>query len=163
MPALARRRYRVLLALVLVAVAIRAVLPAILRRVVVTQADEAVIGRIEIDDVDLSLLTGGFTLHGLRVFSAEAVARLLATNPRMKLLSSIEVVDRVVAIAPNLARQTVGSLPNPGQSIGGDVGGVPVRVLRIRHNRARRLPCRFGNERTNIATRNSVAGIRRGR
>ena len=70
---IARRRYRALLALVLLAIAIRAVLPTILRRVVVAQADEAMVGRIEIDDVDLALLTGGFTLHGLRVFTAEAV------------------------------------------------------------------------------------------
>jgi hypothetical protein len=70
---IARRRSRVLLALVLLAIAIRAVLPAMLRRVVVARADEAMVGRIEIDDVDLALLTGGFTLHGLRVFTAEAV------------------------------------------------------------------------------------------
>ncbi|MCC6766024.1 MAG: DUF748 domain-containing protein [Deltaproteobacteria bacterium] len=69
---LARRRYRVVLGLVLLAVIVRIALPAVLRRVVVAQADEALVGRVEIDDIDLAPLTGGLTLHGLRVFSTEA-------------------------------------------------------------------------------------------
>src|SRR6187401_3254910 len=69
---LARRRHRVLLALVLIAIVVRAALPAVLRRVVVAEADKAMIGHIEIDDVDLALYTAGFTLHGLRVFAGEA-------------------------------------------------------------------------------------------
>jgi len=62
----------VLLGLLGLVVVVRMALPAVLRRVVVSQADQAMIGRVEIDDVDLALLTGAFTLHGLRVFSAEA-------------------------------------------------------------------------------------------
>lgn len=71
---IARRRTRVLLAIVLLLVLVRIALPAVLRRVVVSQADQALVGRIEIDDIDLSLLTGGITLHGFRVFSGEAAA-----------------------------------------------------------------------------------------
>jgi hypothetical protein len=71
---LARRLARVLLLVAVALVVARMVLPAVLRRVVVSQADEAMVGRIEIDDVDLSLVRGAFTLHGLRVYSAEAVA-----------------------------------------------------------------------------------------
>ena len=69
-----RRRSRVLLALVLLAVVTRIALPTVVRRVVVARADEALVGRVELDDGDLSLLTAGFTLHGLRVFSTEASA-----------------------------------------------------------------------------------------
>src|SRR5215212_5470506 len=69
-----RRRWRVGLAVVLLAIVVRIALPAVVRRVVVAQADQAMVGRIELDDVDLSLATAGFTLHGLRVFSTEAPA-----------------------------------------------------------------------------------------
>lgn len=68
----ARRRNRILLALLLLVIAVRVALPYVIRRVAVSQADEALVGRIELDDVDLSLLTGGITLHGLRVFANEA-------------------------------------------------------------------------------------------
>jgi len=70
----ARRWARVLAALVVVLVLVRMVLPAVLRSVVVSQADQAMVGRVEIDDVDLSLVRGAFTLHGVRVYSSEAVA-----------------------------------------------------------------------------------------
>ncbi len=69
---LASRRNRLLLALLAVVIAIRVALPTIIRRVAVAQADKALVGRIELDDVDLSLVTGGITLHGLRVFASEA-------------------------------------------------------------------------------------------
>ncbi len=78
---IATRRRRVLLALVLLALVVRLALPAIVRRVVVAQADQALVGRIELDDVDLALLTGGFTLHGLRVFATEAAAPGAAASP----------------------------------------------------------------------------------
>jgi hypothetical protein len=67
-----RRRNRWLLALLTVVIAVRVALPYVVRRVAVSQADAALVGRIELDDVDLSLLTGGITLHGLRVFATEA-------------------------------------------------------------------------------------------
>ncbi len=70
----ARRRNRVLAVVVVLVVAIRVALPGIVRRVVVAEADQAMVGRIEIDDVDLALLTGGFTLHGFRVFPRPAVS-----------------------------------------------------------------------------------------
>jgi L-ascorbate metabolism protein UlaG (beta-lactamase superfamily) len=74
-------------------------------------------------------------------FSAEAVAGHLASNRRAVLLSSPEVVDRVRAVAPTLpASRLHGVLPMPGQSQAVDVGGVPVHVLRIRHNPTRRPP-----------------------
>lgn len=60
-----------LLALLVVAVSVRVALPYVIRRVAVSQADEALVGRIELDDVDLSLVTGGITLHGLRVFATD--------------------------------------------------------------------------------------------
>ncbi|HEY2388823.1 MAG TPA: DUF748 domain-containing protein [Candidatus Binatia bacterium] len=69
---LARRRNQILLALVVLVIAVRVALPHVIRRVAVSQADAALVGRIELDDVDLALLTGGITLHGLRVFATEA-------------------------------------------------------------------------------------------
>src|SRR5258706_6456435 len=78
---LARRRHRVLLVLLLFTVAFRIVLPSILRRVVVAEADKAMVGHLEIDDVDLALVTGGFTLHGLRVFARPAATPASTTAP----------------------------------------------------------------------------------
>ncbi len=67
-------RNRRLLAVLALATVVRIALPYVVRRVAVDQADKALVGRIELDDVDLSLLTGGITLHGLRVFATEATA-----------------------------------------------------------------------------------------
>jgi L-ascorbate metabolism protein UlaG (beta-lactamase superfamily) len=74
-------------------------------------------------------------------FSPEAIAAHLASNARAVLVSSPEVVDRVRAVAPALAAARVRPvLPEPGQSALVQIGSLPVRVLRIRHNRARRFP-----------------------
>jgi L-ascorbate metabolism protein UlaG (beta-lactamase superfamily) len=74
-------------------------------------------------------------------FSPDAVAAHLASSPRTLLISSPEVVDRVRAVAPALpAARLRGVLPAPGASEAVDVGGLPVHVLRIRHNPTRRLP-----------------------
>src|ERR1700752_4699453 len=71
---MARHRNRWLLALLVLVIAGRMALPLVVRRVAVAQTDEALVGRIELDDVDLSLLTGGITLHGLRVFARDLEA-----------------------------------------------------------------------------------------
>jgi hypothetical protein len=71
---LRRRSVRVLLGLVIAAILVRAVLPGVLRRVVVSQADKALIGRIEIDDIDLALLMGGITVKGLRIYADDLPA-----------------------------------------------------------------------------------------
>ncbi len=72
------RRRRILLALAVLLIAFRAALPEIVRRVAIRQADQALAGRIELDDVDLALVTGGITLHGLRVFANESAAAPVA-------------------------------------------------------------------------------------
>jgi L-ascorbate metabolism protein UlaG (beta-lactamase superfamily) len=65
----------------------------------------------------------------------------MTRNARAAFISSAEVVDRVRAVAPNLdASRLRAVVPAPGESQQVDVGGVPVRVLRIRHNPTRRLP-----------------------
>ena len=79
---LASRRNRILVALLAVVIAIRVALPSVIRRVAVAQADKALIGRIELDDVDLSLVTGGITLHGLRVFATELPAPAAAGSAK---------------------------------------------------------------------------------
>ena len=88
-------------------------------------------------DVDAILITHWHEDH----FSAEAVAAHLSSNPRTILVSSPEIVDRVRGVAPALAASRLRAvLPAPGQSQRVDVGGTPVRVLRIRHNPTRRPP-----------------------
>jgi L-ascorbate metabolism protein UlaG (beta-lactamase superfamily) len=93
--------------------------------------------RTPYDDVSAILVTHWHEDH----FSADAVAAHLANNPRAILVSSPEVIERVGQAAPGLPPARLRAvLPAPGTSQQIDVGGVPVRVLRIRHNPARRLP-----------------------
>jgi uncharacterized protein involved in outer membrane biogenesis len=40
--------------------------------VIVSQADEALVGRVALADLDLSLIRGGVTLHGLEVYAEDA-------------------------------------------------------------------------------------------
>jgi len=74
-----RRRNRWLLALLVLLVVVRIALPYVVRRVAVDQADKALVGRIELDDVDLFLVRGGVTLKGLRVFADEKPAPTTAS------------------------------------------------------------------------------------
>jgi len=67
--ALRQRRTLILLGVLVLLVAVRIALPFILRREIVSQADKALSGHIELDDLDLSLFRGGVTLHGLRVYA----------------------------------------------------------------------------------------------
>jgi hypothetical protein len=66
---LRQRRTLVLLGVFLFLVAVRIALPFILRREIVSLADQALSGHIELDDLDLSLFRGGLTLHGLRLYA----------------------------------------------------------------------------------------------
>ncbi len=68
---LASRRNRILLAAGLFCLIVRIALPEVLRPILVTRADEALAGRIELEDLDLALLRGGVTLHGFSVHSDE--------------------------------------------------------------------------------------------
>lgn len=89
------------------------------------------------DGVDAILITHWHEDH----FSAEAAAAHLAHNPRAVFVSSPEVVERVRAAAAGLpAARFRAVLPLPGRSEEIRVGGLPVRVLRVRHNPSRRLP-----------------------
>jgi len=60
---LGRTRNRVLLGLLVLLVVVRIALPYALRPILVSQADQALIGRIELADLDLSLLTGGWWIR----------------------------------------------------------------------------------------------------
>lgn len=74
-------------------------------------------------------------------FSPEAVAAHLTANPRAIAISSPEVIGRLRNAAPHLpASRLRAYLPAPGRSVTVTVGGLSIRVLRIRHNPARRLP-----------------------
>jgi L-ascorbate metabolism protein UlaG (beta-lactamase superfamily) len=89
------------------------------------------------DAVDAILVTHWHEDH----FSPEAAAAHLGRNPRAVFISSPEVVTRLRAARSDLPADRVRAvLPPPGQSEEVNVGGVAVRVLRIRHNPTRRLP-----------------------
>ena len=64
---LRRPRNRILLGLLVLGVSLRIALPYLLRPLIVSQADAALVGRIELADLGLSLIRGGVTLHGLEV------------------------------------------------------------------------------------------------
>src|SRR5262245_51568876 len=68
---LRRPRSRVLLAVLGLLVVVRIALPYVLRPIIVDQADKALVGRIVLKDLDLSLIRGGVTLHGLEVYPDE--------------------------------------------------------------------------------------------
>ena len=88
-------------------------------------------------DVDAILVTHWHEDH----FDADAVAAHLSRNARAVLISSTEVVERVRRQAPGLSDARFRALvPPPGGSERISVGGVPVHVLRVRHNPTRRLP-----------------------
>jgi L-ascorbate metabolism protein UlaG (beta-lactamase superfamily) len=93
--------------------------------------------RAPYDRIDAILITHWHEDH----FSAEAVAAHLRSSPATVLISSPEVVGRVRSGAPDLpASRLRAFLPDPGSSARIDEFGVPVHVLRIRHNPTRRLP-----------------------
>jgi hypothetical protein len=69
--ALRVRRNQVLLALFVLLLAVRIALPYVLRPIIVSQADAALVGRIALRDLDLSLIRGGVTLHGFEVYADE--------------------------------------------------------------------------------------------
>ncbi len=68
---LQRPRNRVLLGLLVGLVALRIALPYLVRSQIVSRADAALVGRIALADLDLSLIRGGVTLHGLEVYADE--------------------------------------------------------------------------------------------
>jgi len=69
--ALRVRRNQVLLAVFAALLAGRIALPYVLRPIIVKQADAALVGRIALRDLDLSLIRGGVTLHGFEVYADE--------------------------------------------------------------------------------------------
>lgn len=68
---LASPRRRLWLALGVGLLIVRIALPFVLRPLLVARADEALVGHIELEDLDLSLLRGGVTLKGLSVHTDE--------------------------------------------------------------------------------------------
>lgn len=87
--------------------------------------------------VDALLVTHWHDDH----FDAGAVAEHLEHNPRAVLISSAEVIDLVRAEAPRLAPSRLRAfVPAPGEVAVTRVGDVAVRVIRARHNPARRFP-----------------------
>jgi hypothetical protein len=79
--ALRRRRTQVWIGVFVFVLVFRAALPEVIRRVAISQADAALQGRIELGDVDLSLLGGGVTLEDLSVHVDERVAEPTGAAP----------------------------------------------------------------------------------
>src|SRR5882672_6581491 len=69
--ALRVRRNQVLLAVLALLLAVRIALPYVLRPIIVEQTDKALVGRIVLRGLDLSLIRGGVTLHGFEVYADE--------------------------------------------------------------------------------------------
>ena len=69
--ALRVRRNQILLAVLALGVVVRIALPYVLRPIIVAEADKALVGRIALRDLDLSLIRGGVTLRGFEVYSDE--------------------------------------------------------------------------------------------
>jgi L-ascorbate metabolism protein UlaG (beta-lactamase superfamily) len=89
------------------------------------------------ENIDAILITHWHADH----FSPEAIAAHLMHNSRVLLVSSPQVVERVRAATPSLSSDRLRAvLPAPGQSQELRVGGVAVRVLRLRHNPSRNFP-----------------------
>ena len=104
-----------------------------------TAAERALLegARAPYDRVDAILITHWHEDH----FSADAVGAHLRSSPGTLLISSPEVVDRLRRAVRDLpASRLRAVLPEPGSSARIDELGVPVHVLRIRHNPTRRLP-----------------------
>jgi L-ascorbate metabolism protein UlaG (beta-lactamase superfamily) len=90
------------------------------------------------DNVSAILITHWHEDH----LSPEAVGAHLRNSPSTRLVSSEEVVQRVRKTVGTTvpAAQFIAVTPEPGASARAAGSGVPVHVLRIRHNPTRRLP-----------------------
>jgi len=76
--ALRPRRNKILLGVFAFLLIVRIALPYLLRAVIVSQADAALVGHIELEDLDLSLIRGGVTLHGFSVHTDERPSKVPA-------------------------------------------------------------------------------------
>jgi len=98
---LASPRNRVLLGLAVVLLIVRMALPALLRPILVARADEALVGRIELEDLDLAMLRGGVTLHGFSVHSEERPSQapaLFAADRLSTEISWLALLSRTLRI-----------------------------------------------------------------
>ena len=73
-------RWRRWLLVLLVLVIVRVALPEVLRRVLISQASQALRARVEIGDVDLSLLRGGVALEDVAIWASPTPTAAGASN-----------------------------------------------------------------------------------
>ncbi|MFO0690626.1 MAG: DUF748 domain-containing protein [Myxococcota bacterium] len=94
-------RRRVGLAIAGLAVVVRAVLPSVLQPILLERADAALVGHVELEDLDLSLLRGGVTLHGLVVHTDERPAEtppLLEARRLWTQISWLALLGRTIEV-----------------------------------------------------------------
>jgi len=73
-------RWRRWLVVLVVLVIVRVALPEVLRRVLISQASQALRARVEVGDVDLSLLRGGVALEDVAIWESPTPTAAGATN-----------------------------------------------------------------------------------
>lgn len=95
------RRNRILIGLTALLIVGRVLLPYALRPILVARVDEALVGHIELADLDLSLLRGGVTLHDFSVHVDERPTGAPALFEARRLwtqISWLALLDRTLEI-----------------------------------------------------------------
>ncbi len=121
-------RVRVLLAATLLLIVVRLAFPYVLRPIIISRVDAALVGRIELEDLDLSVIRGGVTLYGLAVYSDE----LPASEPSAPEPTDAEPTDPepTESAAPDSA-PSAAATGDPGDPTGGgDPSRAPLFVAR---------------------------------
>lgn len=98
---LAPKRNRILLGAGALLLIVRIALPYALRPLIVEQADAALVGRIELAGLDLSLLRGGVTLHDFSVHSDERPSdapALLSARRLWTQISWLALLSRTIEV-----------------------------------------------------------------
>jgi len=143
------RRHPYWMALVVLAIAVRVALPFVLRPVLEDQISAVLNGRIEVDDVHLSLLRGEAVVSGVRVYEGESdqlasFDQLLANIRWTALPYQQAVVEEIRLISPvvRIVRERDGQInltrlrapgqpappseePEPETEVDGEAGGWP--------------------------------------
>jgi uncharacterized protein involved in outer membrane biogenesis len=107
-------RWRRWLGVLLILVIVRAALPEVLRRVLISQASQMLHARVEVGDVDLSLLRGGVALEDVAIWASATPTVATATNaspPQTRVPAATVAADPPAAPSPSAE-------PSPPAAVG---------------------------------------------